>query len=176
MLSKDDYVQWSSKIIRYCKSKPNVKVLAKSILKGPYQYKKVLEPSDDTVTLLVLETYRLQNETELNETEQKQAEVDDQAIHILIILNHPLLPPPSSIASSNSFTNSSLSSSSITNLNLDSPFNQEGSLVGDEIKMSKDSRSLLSSQTRILMGEVGDSGGDGGFAFSILKNGIVNEV
>ncbi|GKG22706.1 hypothetical protein Tco_0388009 [Tanacetum coccineum] len=72
-------------IIRYCKSKPNVKVLAKSILKGPYQYKKVLKPSDDTVTLLVLETYRLQNETELNETEQKQAEADDQAINIFLL-------------------------------------------------------------------------------------------
>ncbi|GJW64548.1 hypothetical protein Tco_0116432 [Tanacetum coccineum] len=38
--------------------------------------------------------------------------------------------------------------------------------------MYKDSRSLLSSRTLLLMGEVGDSDGDGGFAFSIMKNGI----
>nr|GEV07883.1 integrase, catalytic region, zinc finger, CCHC-type, peptidase aspartic, catalytic [Tanacetum cinerariifolium] len=59
---------------------------------------------------------------------------------------------------------------------MSSPFKQEGSLVGDGTKISKDSRSLLSSRTLLLMGEVGDLGGDGGFAFSILKNGIEESI
>ncbi|GKD98923.1 hypothetical protein Tco_1382820 [Tanacetum coccineum] len=44
-------------------------------------------------------------------------------------------------------------------------------MVGGTTKF-KDSRSLLSSRTLLLLGEVGDSGGDNGFAFSILKNKI----
>nr|GEW63903.1 hypothetical protein [Tanacetum cinerariifolium] len=54
MLSKDDYVQWSSKIIRYRRIQPNIKLLAKSIMEGPYEYKQVLEPGDDTATPRVL--------------------------------------------------------------------------------------------------------------------------
>ncbi|GKC42679.1 hypothetical protein Tco_1060401 [Tanacetum coccineum] len=56
MLSKDDYVQWSSRMLRYCKSKPNGKLIYKSIL-----------------------------EDELTENERKQVEADDQAIHILLL-------------------------------------------------------------------------------------------
>ncbi|GJU38062.1 hypothetical protein Tco_1186416 [Tanacetum coccineum] len=62
MLSKDDYVQWLSKIIHYCKSKPNGKLLAKSILEGLYIYRQVLKPSDENYTPPVPETYRPQNE------------------------------------------------------------------------------------------------------------------
>ncbi|GJU58483.1 hypothetical protein Tco_1236249 [Tanacetum coccineum] len=69
MLSKDDYIQWSSSIIRYCKRKPNGKLLAKSILEGPYQYQKILEPSDETLTPPVPDTYRLQTDIDLNEAE-----------------------------------------------------------------------------------------------------------
>ncbi|GKE06196.1 hypothetical protein Tco_1398214, partial [Tanacetum coccineum] len=50
----------------------------------PYQYKQVLEPGDDIVTPPVLDTYRLQNDNELTETERKQVEADDQAMHILL--------------------------------------------------------------------------------------------
>ncbi|GJZ14212.1 hypothetical protein Tco_0549442 [Tanacetum coccineum] len=51
---------------------------------SPYQYKQVLEPGDDIVTPPVLDTYRLQNDNELTETERKQVEADDQAMHILL--------------------------------------------------------------------------------------------
>ncbi|GJQ95050.1 hypothetical protein Tco_0006189 [Tanacetum coccineum] len=60
MLSKDDYVQWSSRIIRYCRRKHNGKFLANSILEGPYQYTKVLEPDDENATPPVPKRYRLQ--------------------------------------------------------------------------------------------------------------------
>ncbi|GJY84196.1 retrovirus-related pol polyprotein from transposon TNT 1-94 [Tanacetum coccineum] len=51
----------------------------------PYQYKHVLEPSIDTVTPPVPDTFRIQTDTKLNETKRKQIEVDDQAIHILLL-------------------------------------------------------------------------------------------
>ncbi|GJY96722.1 hypothetical protein Tco_0513632 [Tanacetum coccineum] len=57
MLAREDYVEWSSRIIRYCKSKPNGKLLGNSILWGPYKYKEIIVP----------------------------VEVDDQAIHILLL-------------------------------------------------------------------------------------------
>ncbi|GKA20200.1 hypothetical protein Tco_0700189 [Tanacetum coccineum] len=56
MLNKDNYVLWSSRLLRYAKSKPNGKLLVNSIENGPY--------IDD----------------ELTEKEAKQMEVDDQAI------------------------------------------------------------------------------------------------
>nr|GEV22452.1 hypothetical protein [Tanacetum cinerariifolium] len=85
MLSKDDYVQWSSRIICYCKSKPNGKIIAKSMLKGPYQYKQFLKTSDDTTFPPLHDTYKLQNDTNFTKTERKQVEANDQVIHILLL-------------------------------------------------------------------------------------------
>ncbi|GKD51481.1 hypothetical protein Tco_1280457 [Tanacetum coccineum] len=85
MISKDDYVQWSSRIICYCRSKPNGKLLAKFILEGPQNYGQILEPSDDILTLLVPDTYKLQIENEHIATIQKQVEANDQAIHISLL-------------------------------------------------------------------------------------------
>ncbi|GJW37014.1 integrase, catalytic region, zinc finger, CCHC-type containing protein [Tanacetum coccineum] len=62
MLSKDNYVQWSSRMIRYCKRKPNGKRLAKSILEGPYKYQYIPEPGDETRTPPVPPSYIIQSE------------------------------------------------------------------------------------------------------------------
>ncbi|GKD27548.1 retrovirus-related pol polyprotein from transposon TNT 1-94 [Tanacetum coccineum] len=61
MLNKDNYVPWSSHLLRYANSKPNKKLLEKSILHGPY--------TDD----------------ELTEKDAKQVEADDQAIQIILM-------------------------------------------------------------------------------------------
>ncbi|GJZ34768.1 hypothetical protein Tco_0580585 [Tanacetum coccineum] len=61
MLNKDNYVPWSSRLLRYAKSKPNRKLLVNSIKNGPY--------TDD----------------ELTEKEVKQMEADDQAIQTILI-------------------------------------------------------------------------------------------
>nr|GEY82687.1 hypothetical protein [Tanacetum cinerariifolium] len=45
--------------------------------------------------------------------------------------------------------------------------------MGGGIILPKDSRSLSSFRTFLLMGEVGDPGGDNGFTFSIITNGII---
>ncbi|GKD59105.1 hypothetical protein Tco_1296614 [Tanacetum coccineum] len=60
ILNKDNYVPWSSRLLRYAKSKPNGKMLVTSILHGPY--------TDD----------------ELTEKEAKQMEADDQAIQTIL--------------------------------------------------------------------------------------------
>ncbi|GJW30977.1 hypothetical protein Tco_0047852 [Tanacetum coccineum] len=57
MLNKDNYVSWSSRLLRYAKSKPNGKLLVKSIL------------YDD----------------ELTEKEAKKMEADDQAIQTILM-------------------------------------------------------------------------------------------
>ncbi|GKE39101.1 hypothetical protein Tco_1462506, partial [Tanacetum coccineum] len=79
----------------------------------------------------------------------------------------------SSTSSLISYPNSPLSCFPIIYSNSGSPSKQEGSLVGGRRIMPKDSRSLSSYQTLLLMGEVGDSDGDDEFTFSIMKNGIV---
>ncbi|GJV72143.1 hypothetical protein Tco_1492138 [Tanacetum coccineum] len=61
MLNKDNYVPWSSRLLRYAKSKPNGKLIYNSIMHGPYPDEK------------------------LTEKEVKQIEVNDQAIQIILI-------------------------------------------------------------------------------------------
>ncbi|GKE05225.1 hypothetical protein Tco_1397243 [Tanacetum coccineum] len=57
MLNKDNYVPWSSRLLRYAKSKPNGKLLVNSI----------------------------KNDDELTEKEVKQIEADDQAIQTILM-------------------------------------------------------------------------------------------
>nr|GEX66066.1 hypothetical protein [Tanacetum cinerariifolium] len=61
MLNKENYVPWSSRLLRYAKSRPNGKLIHNSIINGPY--------TDD----------------ELTEKELKQIEADDQAIQIILL-------------------------------------------------------------------------------------------
>nr|GEX15842.1 hypothetical protein [Tanacetum cinerariifolium] len=60
MLNKDNYVPWSSHLLRYAKSKPNEKLLENSIHHGSY--------TDD----------------ELTKKEAKQVEANNQAIQIIL--------------------------------------------------------------------------------------------
>nr|GEU70963.1 hypothetical protein [Tanacetum cinerariifolium] len=60
MLSKDNYVSWSSRLLRYAKSKPNGKFLVNSIKNGSY--------TDD----------------ELTKKEVKKMKADDQAIQTIL--------------------------------------------------------------------------------------------
>nr|GEW50264.1 hypothetical protein [Tanacetum cinerariifolium] len=60
MLNKENYVPWSSRLLRYAKSRPNGKLVHNSIINGPY--------TDD----------------ELTKKELKQIEADDQAIQTIL--------------------------------------------------------------------------------------------
>nr|GEY97938.1 hypothetical protein [Tanacetum cinerariifolium] len=44
MLNKENYVPWSSRLLRYAKSRPNGKLIHNSILNGPYVRKMILDP------------------------------------------------------------------------------------------------------------------------------------
>nr|GEZ50758.1 putative reverse transcriptase domain-containing protein [Tanacetum cinerariifolium] len=46
MLNKENYVPWSSRLLRYAKSRPNGKLIHNSILNGPYVRQKIAEPGD----------------------------------------------------------------------------------------------------------------------------------
>nr|GEZ34477.1 transposase (putative), gypsy type [Tanacetum cinerariifolium] len=46
MLNKENYVPWSSRLLRYAKSRPNGKLINNSILNGPYVKRMIPEPGD----------------------------------------------------------------------------------------------------------------------------------
>ncbi|GKD86925.1 hypothetical protein Tco_1358079 [Tanacetum coccineum] len=47
MLNKDNYVPWSSRLLRYAKSRPNGKLIYNSIVNGPYLRRMIPEPESD---------------------------------------------------------------------------------------------------------------------------------
>nr|GEW57431.1 hypothetical protein [Tanacetum cinerariifolium] len=85
MLNKENYVPWSSHLLRYAKSKPNGKLIYNSILNGPYVRKMIPEPGDANREITVTETFHLQTDDELSEKELKQIDADDQAIQTILL-------------------------------------------------------------------------------------------
>nr|GEU29011.1 putative reverse transcriptase domain-containing protein [Tanacetum cinerariifolium] len=85
MLNKDNYVSWSSRLLRYAKSKPNEKLIYNSIMNGPYVKRMIPELGDPNREVPVAETFHEQTDDELTEKEVKQMEVDDQAIQIILM-------------------------------------------------------------------------------------------
>ncbi|GKB90843.1 hypothetical protein Tco_0963115 [Tanacetum coccineum] len=80
MLNKENYVPWSSRLLRYAKSRPNGKLIYNSIINGPYVRRMIPEPSDQNREVPVNETFHEQTDDELTEKELKQVEANDQAI------------------------------------------------------------------------------------------------
>nr|GEY35213.1 integrase, catalytic region, zinc finger, CCHC-type, peptidase aspartic, catalytic [Tanacetum cinerariifolium] len=85
MLNKENYVPWSSRLLRYAKSRPNGKLIHNSILNGPYVRRMIPEPGDANREVNVTETFHLQTEDELSDKEHKQIEADDQAIQTILL-------------------------------------------------------------------------------------------
>nr|GFA82047.1 hypothetical protein [Tanacetum cinerariifolium] len=85
MLNKENYAPWSSRLLRYAKSRPNGKLIHKSILNGPYVRKMIPELGDANREITVTETFYLQTEDELSDKEHKQIEADDQAIQTILL-------------------------------------------------------------------------------------------
>nr|GEX88244.1 hypothetical protein [Tanacetum cinerariifolium] len=80
MLTKENYVPWSSRLLRYAKSRPNGKLIHNSIINGPYVKQMIPEPGDANCEVIVIETFHVQTDDELTDKELKQIEADDQAI------------------------------------------------------------------------------------------------
>ncbi|GKD93686.1 hypothetical protein Tco_1373523 [Tanacetum coccineum] len=85
MLNNENYVPWSSFLLRYTKSRPNGKLIYNSIINGPYDRRMIPEPSDAAREVLVPETFHEQTDDELMKAEIKQMEADDQAIQTILL-------------------------------------------------------------------------------------------
>nr|GEV14143.1 hypothetical protein [Tanacetum cinerariifolium] len=85
MLNKENYVPWSSCLLRYAKRRPNGKLIHNSILNGPYVRKSIPEPGDANREITVTETFHLQTEDELSDKELKKIEANDQAIQTILL-------------------------------------------------------------------------------------------
>nr|GEZ88888.1 hypothetical protein [Tanacetum cinerariifolium] len=84
MLNKENYVPWSSRLLRYAKSRPNGKLIHNSILNEPYVRRMIPEPGDVNREVNVTETFHLQTDDELSDKELKQIEADDQEIWLRV--------------------------------------------------------------------------------------------
>ncbi|GJX64770.1 retrovirus-related pol polyprotein from transposon TNT 1-94 [Tanacetum coccineum] len=85
MLNKENYVPWSSRLLRYAKSRPNGKLIYNSIMNGPYVRRMIPEPGDTDREVPVPATFHEQTDDELTVAEIKQMEADDQAIQTILL-------------------------------------------------------------------------------------------
>nr|GEV13826.1 putative ribonuclease H-like domain-containing protein [Tanacetum cinerariifolium] len=85
ILNKENYVPWSSRLLRYAKSRPNGKLIHNSILNGPYVRRTIPEPGDANRKVTVTETFHLQTDDELSDKELKKIEANDQAIQTILL-------------------------------------------------------------------------------------------
>nr|GEX83951.1 copia protein [Tanacetum cinerariifolium] len=67
MLNKENYVPWSSRLLRYAKSRPNEKFIHNSIINGPYVRRMIPEPGDTKREVPMNETFHVQTDDELTE-------------------------------------------------------------------------------------------------------------
>nr|GEZ18747.1 hypothetical protein [Tanacetum cinerariifolium] len=88
MLNKDNYVPWSSRIIRYARTKPNGNMIVDSIENGPYVRRMIATTGELDPPIPVLESFHEQTDEELTENDIKRMDADDQAIQT-ILLGHP---------------------------------------------------------------------------------------
>nr|GEV72206.1 retrovirus-related Pol polyprotein from transposon TNT 1-94 [Tanacetum cinerariifolium] len=85
MLNKENYVPWSSRLLRYAKSRPNGKLIHNSIMSGPYVRRMIPEPGDINREVPVNETFHVHIDDELTGKEIKQIDADDQAIQTILL-------------------------------------------------------------------------------------------
>nr|GEV73166.1 hypothetical protein [Tanacetum cinerariifolium] len=85
MLNKENYVTWSSRLLRYAKSRPNRKLIHYSIINGLYVRRMIPGPGDVNREVTVTETFHVQTDDELTDKELKQIEADDQAIQTILL-------------------------------------------------------------------------------------------
>nr|GEV87512.1 hypothetical protein [Tanacetum cinerariifolium] len=85
MLNKDNYVPWSSCIVRYARSRPNGKMIVDSIENGLYVRRMISTPGEPDLPVLVIESFHEQTDEELTENDIKRIDADDQAIQTILL-------------------------------------------------------------------------------------------
>nr|GEY34671.1 hypothetical protein [Tanacetum cinerariifolium] len=85
MLNKDNYVPWSSCIIRYARSRPNGKMIVDSIENGPYVRRMIATLGEPDLPAPVPELFHEQADEELTENDIKRMDADDQAVQTILL-------------------------------------------------------------------------------------------
>nr|GEV67432.1 retrovirus-related Pol polyprotein from transposon TNT 1-94 [Tanacetum cinerariifolium] len=85
MLNKDNYVPWSSRVIRYARSRPNGKMIVDSIDNGPYVRRMIATLGELDLPVPVPESFHEQTDEELTENDIKRMDADDQAIQTILL-------------------------------------------------------------------------------------------
>nr|GEY07832.1 hypothetical protein [Tanacetum cinerariifolium] len=85
MLNKDNYVPWSSRIIRYARSRPNGKMIVDSIKNGPYVRRMIATPGEPDLPVPILESFHEKIDKKLTENDIKRIDADDQAIQTILL-------------------------------------------------------------------------------------------
>nr|GEX54279.1 integrase, catalytic region, zinc finger, CCHC-type, peptidase aspartic, catalytic [Tanacetum cinerariifolium] len=85
MLNKDNYVPWSSRIIRYARSRSNGKMIVDSIENGPYVRRMIATLGKPDLPVPVPVSFHEQTNKELTENDIKRMDADDQAIQIILL-------------------------------------------------------------------------------------------
>nr|GEZ25309.1 retrovirus-related Pol polyprotein from transposon TNT 1-94 [Tanacetum cinerariifolium] len=82
---KDNYVPWSSRIIRYARSRQNGKMIVDSIENGPYVRRMIATPGEPDLPVPVPKSLHEQKDEELTETDINRMDADDQAIQTILL-------------------------------------------------------------------------------------------
>nr|GEX64232.1 hypothetical protein [Tanacetum cinerariifolium] len=85
MLNKDNYVPWSSRIIRFARSRPNGKIIVDSIENGSYVRRMIATPGEPDLPVLVPKSFHEQTDEELTKNDIKRMDLDDQAIQTILL-------------------------------------------------------------------------------------------
>nr|GEX98909.1 hypothetical protein [Tanacetum cinerariifolium] len=85
MLNKENYVPWSSRIIRYARSRPNGKMIVDSIENGPYVRRMITTPREPDLCVPIPESFDEQTDEELTKNDIKRMDADDQAIQTILL-------------------------------------------------------------------------------------------
>ncbi|GJZ45064.1 retrovirus-related pol polyprotein from transposon TNT 1-94 [Tanacetum coccineum] len=93
MLNKENYVPWSSRLLRYTKSRPNGKLIYNSIINGPIVRRMIPELGDTARAVPVPKTFHEQTNYELTKANINNGKQNDHAI-----LDHLLGLPEDSIS------------------------------------------------------------------------------
>nr|GEW09995.1 craniofacial development protein 2-like [Tanacetum cinerariifolium] len=85
ILNKDNYVPWSSRIIRYARSRPNGKMIFDSIENEPYVRRMIATPGEPDLYVPVPESFHEQTDEEITKNDIKRMDADDQAIQTILL-------------------------------------------------------------------------------------------
>jgi hypothetical protein len=83
MLEKGGYLPWTSRMLRYIKTKTGGNLMIKSIEKGPFQPRQVQIEGNPNSTPPTQPFVRVQTEADYTDEDKTQIKADDMAMHLI---------------------------------------------------------------------------------------------